>query len=103
MTTKLPHPGAREHAWLLYRYPDSEGLQMAAAAVLAREAKQQEALALVAHASSRNATLMRAQLALDAGDTGQVSHVVTDAMLACPTWGCLTFAPASQPTIVLTH
>ena len=76
---------------------------MAAAAVLAREAKQQEALALVAHASSRNATLMRAQLALDAGDTGQVSRVVTDAMLACPTWGCLTFAPASQPTIVLTH
>ena len=54
---------------------------MAAAAVLAREAKQQEALALVADAKSRNGTLMRAQLALDAGDTGQVSGIYTHAQV----------------------
>ena len=62
---------------MLCRYPDSEELQMAAAAVLAREAKQQEALALVAKARSRNGALLRAQLALDAGDTSQVSNAVT--------------------------
>ena len=54
---------------------------MAAAAVLAREAKQQEALELVAKANSRNGTLMRAQLALDAGDAGQVSAVFPHAHL----------------------
>lgn len=54
---------------------------MAAAAVLAREAKQQEALALMANASSRNCTLLRTQLALDAGDPAQVSHVVTGVLL----------------------
>ena len=57
---------------------------MAAAAVLAREAKQQEALELVAKANSRNGTLMRAQLALDAGDAGQVSAVFPHAPLMLP-------------------
>ena len=64
-------------SYLLCRYPDSEELQMAAAAVLAREAKQQEALTLVANARSRNGALLRAQLALEAGDTSQVSYAVT--------------------------
>ncbi len=70
-------PENRRNFDLLCRYPDSEELQMAAAAVLAREAKQQEALALVAKARSRNGALLRAQLALEAGDTSQVSHAVT--------------------------
>lgn len=59
--------------WLLRRYPESQQLHMAAAAVLAREAKQQEALALLADAKGRDCTLLRAQLSLDAGDAGQVS------------------------------
>ncbi|CAL5219381.1 g1203 [Coccomyxa viridis] len=76
------------------RYPDSEELQMAAAAVLAREAKQQEALALVANARSRNGALLRAQLALEAGDTSQ-------ALIAIQKAGPAGFM--SRPAVLATH
>lgn len=73
---------------------------MAAAAVLAREAKQQEALALVANAKGRNGTLLRAQLALNAGDTAQVCHFAapipcqfTDPLLD-PRHAVITIRPA---------
>ena len=46
---------------------------MAAAAVLSREGKRVEALALVGDSTGRQSTLIRAQLALDAGDACQVS------------------------------
>lgn len=46
---------------------------MAAAAVLSREGKRVEALGLVEDSTGRQSTLIRAQLALDAGDARQVS------------------------------
>ena len=75
---------------LLHRNPDSEELHMAAAAVLAREAKQQEALALVANAKGRSGTLLRAQLALNAGDTAQVCDFA-------PPIPCQCTGPLSKP------
>ena len=70
---------------------------MAAAAVLAREAKQQEALALVAKARSRNGALLRAQLALEAGDTSQVSHAVTGVLWLMPCAASIRSRCACQP------
>lgn len=64
----MAHKGA-----LLRRYHDSEELCMAAAAVLSREGKRVEALALVRDSTGRQSTLIHAQLALDAGDARQVS------------------------------
>ena len=45
---------------------------MAAAAVLARESKQKDALALLEDVQGREIALTRAQLALDVGNAGQV-------------------------------
>lgn len=68
---------------------------MAAAAVLAREAKQQEALALVANAKGRNGTLLRAQLALNAGDTAQVCDFASPIPCQCLVRSQILGMPAS--------
>ena len=57
---------------LLQRYPSSESVRVAAAAVLARDSKQEDALALLEGVQGRGVALTRAQLALDVGNAAQV-------------------------------
>lgn len=57
---------------LLQRYPSSESVRVAAAAVLARDSKQEDALALLKGVQGRGVALTRAQLALDVGNAAQV-------------------------------
>ena len=57
---------------LLQRYPSSESVRVAAAAVLARDSKQEDALALLEGVQGRGVALTRARLALDVGNAAQV-------------------------------
>ena len=68
---------------LARRYPSSESVRVAAAAVLVRESKQKDALALLEDVQGREVALTRAQLALDVGNAGQVGLPMSDQDLLC--------------------
>ena len=58
------------------RAPESEHVLLVVAAQLARDGKMEEATSLLASSSATGCALMRAQLAVEAGDAKQVCHFV---------------------------
>lgn len=57
-----------------FRAPESEHVLLVVAAMLARDGKLDEATSLLASSSATGCALMRAQLAVGAGDLQQVIH-----------------------------
>ena len=84
---------------LLRRFPSSESVRVAAAAVLARESKQKDALALLEDVQGREVALTRAQLALDVGNAGQVGLPISDHHCLCVlkkwSWSAFYFCSVS--------
>ena len=86
---------------VLRRYPSSESVRVAAAAVLARESKQKDALALLEDVQGREVALTRAQLALDVGNAGQVGLPTSAHHMLCgseseSTQSCNSVSPSGR-------
>ncbi len=65
---------------------------LAVAAMLARDGKVEDATSLLASSSATACAVTRAQLAIGAGDTQQVTHHAVGLMTNCIVWTQLSLA-----------